>query len=93
MMARAPQRRPWARSPARRALAPTAPPEALLAAIPSLPRHILGRLVARMIDHMDAIDGDADAEDGHDREEQDEREPCPAEGDGLGRLYGRMITA
>mgnify|MGYP004500130161 CR=1 FL=1 len=34
----------------------------LLAAIPSLPRPVLSRLTTRLIDHMDAIDGDADLE-------------------------------
>ena len=35
----------------------------LLATIPSLPRAMLDRLVARMIDRMDELDGDADLED------------------------------
>lgn len=39
------------------------PLDTLLAAIPSLPRPILARLVARMIERMDEIDGDADDED------------------------------
>ena len=34
----------------------------LLAIIPSLPRPLLGRLVTRMIDRMDEIDGDPDLE-------------------------------
>ena len=41
----------------------------MLAAIPSLPRPILDRLVTRMIDRLDEIDGDGDLEDSHDREE------------------------
>lgn len=39
-------------------------PEAMLAAIPSLPRPMLERVVASMIDHLNALDGDWDAEDG-----------------------------
>ena len=60
-------RRPWA--PQQPALS------TLLATLPSLPRPILARLAARMIDRLDDIDGDADMEDareddedGHDRE-------------------------
>jgi hypothetical protein len=32
------------------------PLDALLATIPSLPRPVLSRLVARMIDHVDGLD-------------------------------------
>lgn len=60
-------RRSWARQ--QPALA------TLLAPLPSLPRPVLARLAARMIDRLDDIDGDADMEDareddedGHDRE-------------------------
>lgn len=35
----------------------------VLSMIPSLPRPVLARLVASMIDRMDAIDGDPDLED------------------------------
>lgn len=35
---------------------------AALAVIPNLPRPLLARLTARMIDRLDALDGDADAE-------------------------------
>lgn len=34
----------------------------LLSTLPSLPRPLLDRLVARMIDHLDEIDGDPDFE-------------------------------
>lgn len=36
------------------------PLDVLLASVPSLPRAILARLTARMIDRMDALDGDTD---------------------------------
>lgn len=38
------------------------PLPAVLATIPSLPRPVLARLVARMIDRMDELDGDPDLE-------------------------------
>jgi len=51
--------------------------DAMLAAIPSLPRAELARLTDRLIDRMDEIDGDPDLEhlrdddeDTHDREEE-----------------------
>lgn len=47
---------------------------ALLATIPSLPRPVLSRLVANMIDRLDDLDGDPDLEDEGDRELTDERE-------------------
>ncbi|WP_324748799.1 hypothetical protein SH591_08760 [Sphingomonas sp. LY54] len=61
------------------------PLDALLAAIPSLPRPVLARLVARSIERMDEMDGDPDLEDDdpaggnvldepHDQEADDERE-------------------
>lgn len=40
------------------------PLDAMLSTIPSLPRPILARLTARMIDRMDELDGDPDLEDG-----------------------------
>ncbi|KQN92107.1 hypothetical protein ASE90_05105 [Sphingomonas sp. Leaf67] len=54
------------------------PIEAVLSAIPQLPRPALNRLVARMIDCLDEIDGDpdlepdADDEDTHDQEKTDD---------------------
>jgi hypothetical protein len=36
--------------------------DALLATIPSLPRPVLARLTARLIDHMDTLDPDPDLE-------------------------------
>ena len=38
--------------------------DVMLSAIPNLPRPILARLTARMIDRMDELDGDPDLEDG-----------------------------
>ncbi len=38
------------------------PLELLLSSIPSLPRHVLARLVDRAIEQMDEIDGDPDLE-------------------------------
>ena len=43
------------------------PLDALLAAIPSLPRPILARLTSRMIERMDELDGDSDNEPEEDR--------------------------
>lgn len=43
------------------------PLDALLAAIPNLPRPILARLTVRMIELMDELDGDADNEPEEDR--------------------------
>jgi hypothetical protein len=48
--------------------------EQMLAAIPSLPRPMLTRLVDQMIDRLDELDGDADKEDNGDAEPVDERE-------------------
>ncbi len=54
------------------------PIEAVLSAIPQLPRPALNRLVARMIDRLDDMDGDhdlepdADDEDSHDQEKTDD---------------------
>lgn len=49
--------------------------EQMLAAIPSLPRPMLTRLVDQMIGRLDELDGDADEEDNGDAEPTDEREP------------------
>lgn len=38
------------------------PLDVLLASVPSLPRALLSRLTARMIDRMDELDGDTDLE-------------------------------
>ncbi|HEX8388249.1 MAG TPA: hypothetical protein VF636_04465 [Sphingomonas sp.] len=57
------------------------PLDALLATIPSLPRPVLSRLVARMIDHIDGLDPDPEEEDDDpagdplDRGELDESRP------------------
>ena len=68
---------PWPRCRRRRWLRPDdlASVSTMFATIPSLPRAELARLTTRMIDRMDEIDGDPDAEftgeddeDNHDRE-------------------------
>lgn len=48
--------------------------EQMLAAIPSLPRPMLARLVDHMIDRLDELDGDPDNEDNGDAEPINERE-------------------
>lgn len=55
--------------------APAFPLDALLASIPSLPRPILSRLTARMIEQLDAIDGDPDLEEDNEDRALDEAEP------------------
>jgi hypothetical protein len=57
------------------------PLDILLSAIPGLPRPLLDRLVARMIEHLDAIDGDADHEPDDFPEDDD-----PLEIDDLGGI-------
>jgi hypothetical protein len=51
------------------------PLSAVLGAIPSYPRPVIERLVARLIDHLDEQDGDTDLEPDDDAEPDDEREP------------------
>lgn len=48
--------------------------EQMLAAIPSLPRPMLARLVDHLIDRLDELDGDPDLEDNGDTEAVEERE-------------------
>lgn len=50
------------------------PLDSFLAVLPSLPRPLLARLTARLIDRLDELDGDPDLEDGNDLELTDERE-------------------
>ncbi len=50
---------------------PAMPLDLILSAIPSLPRPILSRLTARLIDHLDELDGDTDLEDDDPAEEDD----------------------
>ncbi len=45
----------------------TTPLDVLLASVPSLPRAILSRLTARMINRMDDLDGDIDLKPDEDR--------------------------
>ena len=56
------------------------PLDAALAILPSLPRPVLSRLVTRMIERLDQIDGDTEGEEddedcGHDEGEPDYRRP------------------
>lgn len=53
---------------------PALPIDILLSAIPTLPRPILSRLTARLIDRLDEIDGDCDLED-DDADESVEDDP------------------
>lgn len=54
----------------------TALPLSLISqAIPMLSRHELAALTERLIDRLDALDGDCDIEDNCDQEAIDEREP------------------
>lgn len=53
------------------------PLDALLSVLPSMPRPILARLTARLIDRLDEMDGDPDDEDNGDRELVEERESEP----------------
>jgi len=53
---------------------PSVPLATMLAAIPSLPRPVLSRLVQQLIDRLDDLDGDADLEPDDDDEEHDGRE-------------------
>ncbi|GFZ89619.1 MULTISPECIES: hypothetical protein [Sphingobium] len=70
MASKAPRARPyqprrnrtWRRRRDRRAVQPVPTLAALLTVIPSLSRPELGRLVQRMIDRMDEMDGDPDLE-------------------------------
>jgi hypothetical protein len=59
------------------------PLDVLLASVPSLPRALLSRLTARMIERMDELDGDPELEDDdpagadHDLSECDPSRPEP----------------
>ena len=56
---------------------PSGLPLALIAqALPKLTRHDLEALTARLIDRLDEIDGDTDAEDDDPDHEHDGREDC-----------------
>lgn len=66
----------------------------LLEAIPRLPRPTLARLIDRMVDRLDELDGDCDLEDGGDTEGIDEREPEEEFGLAAGSpLQSRQIVA
>lgn len=63
---------------------PAASLDQMLAAIPSLPRPVLSRLVSRMIDHLDEMDGDIDLEP--------EVDCCTAGDDGCGVISGYWVV-
>lgn len=72
---------------------PTAPLDTLLAVLPTLPRPLLARVAARLIDRLDEIDGDPDMEEdnedrGIDTGEPDYRPPPSHMRTHLRRLYG-----
>jgi hypothetical protein len=73
----------------------TTPLPMLLAALPGLPRPVLSRLTAAMVDQLDRIDGDPDLEDSWDQELTDEREREDYDGGGdVSFPYSRMhVTA
>lgn len=50
---------------------------AILAALPSLPRPVLARITARLIDRLDELDGDTDLEPEEDCDEKSEDEFRP----------------
>lgn len=51
------------------------PLDVLLATLPSLPRPVLSRLTARMIERLDELDGDPDFEEDNEDRALDEAEP------------------
>ncbi len=61
---------------------PAMPLDLILSAIPSLPRPLLSRLTARLIEHMDEMDGDPDAEQTSDEGEPDFITKAPSGGPG-----------
>lgn len=63
--------------------------QAMLSALPSLPRATLARITERLIDRMDELDADPDAEPDDEDEEHDGREQ---EMGVLIPLYGRDQT-
>ncbi len=67
------------------------PLDLLLAAVPSLPRAILARLTARMIERLDEIDGYPDDEPEEDRCDAGDDEPIGGVSPSY-RLYERCTT-
>lgn len=64
--------------------ASTLPLDLILDAIPSLPRPLLSRMVQKMIDRLDQMDGDPDLEPGDDDHSGGEDDFCRAVQDGPG---------
>ncbi len=67
------------------------PLDLLLAAVPSLPRAILARLTARMIERLDEMDGDPDYEHEEDRCEAGDDEMIGGVAPGY-RCYARCTA-
>jgi hypothetical protein len=63
------------------------PLSAVLGAIPSYPRPMIERLVARLIDHLDGQDGDADLEPTGDEFEEDDPAECNGDPEEEGRAW------
>lgn len=64
------------------------PLSAVLASIPSYPRPVIERLVARLIDHLDEEDGDADLEPNGDELDGTDAEDEVLHNFGLTGLHG-----
>jgi hypothetical protein len=60
---------------ATRAATPAVPLDLFLSTLPSYPRPVLARLTARLIDHLDEVDGDPDLEEDNEDCGHDEGEP------------------
>ena len=60
---------------ASRAATPAVPLDLFLSTLPSFSRPVLARLTARLIDHLDELDGDADLEEDNEDCGHDEAEP------------------
>jgi hypothetical protein len=63
------------------------PLSAVLGAIPSYPRSMIERLVARLIDHLDEQDGDPDLEPNGDEFEEDDPAECNGDPEQEGRAW------
>ncbi len=68
-----------------------APLDVLLASVPSLPRALLSRLTARMIERLDELDGDRDDEPDEERCDAGNDEVTSGNAPGF-RSYPRPLT-
>lgn len=80
------QRRPWVRRMVRRASTTPAALEAILAAMPTLPRRTVEQAIEAMIERLDALDGDPDLE--LDEEPEDDTDAEPSDFYLLRPIYG-----